>query len=150
MRQEDRVLQTLARDQHHVVGRREVRAAELTSRQWAYRVASGEWVAVMPTVWRHAATPETWEMRVDAGARWWGPRAALAGRSAAAWWGLDGFERDEVEFVVPHARRARGGVALQQAGLQRGQEAAEAFRGGQVHRGSDHAGRKTKWGGGRL
>ena len=89
-----------------------MRAAELTSRQWAYRVASGEWVAVMPTVWRHAATPETWEMRVHAGARWLGPRAALAGRSAAAWWGLDGFERDEVEFVVPHARRARGGVAV--------------------------------------
>ncbi|MBK8332697.1 MAG: DUF559 domain-containing protein [Acidimicrobiaceae bacterium] len=66
----------------------------------------------MPTVWRHAATPETWEMRVHAGARWLGTRAALAGRSAAAWWGLDGFERDEVEFVVPHARRARGGVAV--------------------------------------
>ena len=75
-------------------------------------MASGEWIAVMPTVWRHVATPETWELRVRAGSQWLGTNAALAGRSAAAWWGLEGFERDVVEFVVPRVRRALGGVAV--------------------------------------
>lgn len=85
---------------------------KLTSRQWAYRVAAGEWVPVMPTVWRHAATPETWELRVRAGWRWLQPNAAVAGRCAAAWWGLDGFEEGVVEFGVSRARRSVGGVAV--------------------------------------
>jgi very-short-patch-repair endonuclease len=42
---------------------------------------------------------------VRAGARWLGPRAALFGRTDAAWWGLDGFEPGPVEFVTPRVRR---------------------------------------------
>lgn len=66
----------------------------------------------MPTVWRHTATTETWELRVRAGWRWLQPSAAVAARTAAAWWGLDGFEEDVVEFCVPRARRSVGGVAV--------------------------------------
>jgi very-short-patch-repair endonuclease len=112
VRTEDRNLLILAADRDHLVGRREVRRSGLSARQWAYRVAAGEWIAVMPTVWRHAATPETWELRVRAGSRWLGNAAALAGRAAAVWWGLEGFERGEVEFVVPYRRRTVGGVAV--------------------------------------
>ena len=37
----------------------------------------------------------------------------MAGRAAARWWGLDGFEQvAEVEFAVPHARRSKGGPAI--------------------------------------
>lgn len=44
---------------------------------------------------------------------WLGSPAALAGSAAARWWGLDGFEDcDDVEFVVPHGRRSKGGPAI--------------------------------------
>ena len=104
-------METAAR-KHYLVEYEDVQAAEMTSRQFAYRVSAGEWIAIMPSVWRHLATPETWELRVRAGALWLGDTAALAGRSAAAWWNLDGFERDVVEFVTSHERRSRGGVAV--------------------------------------
>lgn len=109
---EDRSLLERAVSNHHLVQYGDVKAAGLTSRQFSYRVSAGEWVAVMPSVWRHVATPETWELRVRSGALWLGASAALAGRSAAAWWGLDGFEPGPVEFVVPHVRRSLGGVAV--------------------------------------
>jgi len=109
---EDRALLQLAIEKHYVVEYEDVKAAGLTSRQFAYRVSSGEWIAVMPSVWRHVATPESWELRVRSGALWLGASAALAGRSAAAWWGLDGFEQSVVEFVVPHARRRSSGAAV--------------------------------------
>ncbi len=104
-------METAAR-KHYLVEYEDVQAAEMTNRQFAYRVSAGEWIAIMPSVWRHLATPETWELRVRAGALWLGDTAALAGRSAAAWWNLDGFEPDVVEFVTSHERRSRGGVAV--------------------------------------
>ena len=86
-----------------------MRAAGVSSAQWRRRVASGEWVSVMPSVWRHAATPPTWELLVRAGALWLGSPAALAGRTAARWWGLDGFEDcGDIEFAVPRERRSIG------------------------------------------
>ncbi len=97
---------------HYVVEYEDVKASGLTSRQFAHRVASGEWIPVMPSVWRHVATPESWGLRVRSGALWLGPNAALAGRAAAAWWGLDGFEQSVVEFVVPYARRWASGVTV--------------------------------------
>lgn len=112
VRAEDRALMETAVRQQYLVEYGDVQAAGLTSRQFAYRVAAGEWIAVMPSVWRHLATSETWELRVRAGALWLGKSAALAGRSAAAWWNLDGFEQDVVEFVTPHERRSRGCVAV--------------------------------------
>lgn len=68
---------------------------------------------MLPTVWRHSATPETWALRVRAGAAWLGADAAVAGRTAARWWGLDGFEDVEsVEFLVPRQRRSVRGITL--------------------------------------
>jgi very-short-patch-repair endonuclease len=113
MREQDRKLFALAVANNFLVGREQVRAAGLTSRQWVQRVAAGEWQRLHSGVWCHAATPVTWELRVRAGALWLGGRAALAGAAAARWWGLDGFEgSDEVEFVVPRARRSKGGPAV--------------------------------------
>ncbi|HQZ33193.1 MAG TPA: DUF559 domain-containing protein [Ilumatobacteraceae bacterium] len=109
---EDRALLQLAIAKHYVVEYEDVKASGLTNRQFAYRVSAGDWIRVMPSVWRHVATPESWELRVRAGAVWLGANAALAGRSAAAWWGLDGFEQSSVEFVVPHARRWVSGVTV--------------------------------------
>lgn len=85
--------------------RSDVTLAGVTSAEWCRLVLAGEWIELAPTVWCHAATPATWELRIRAGARWLGPRAALFGRTAAAWWGLDGARPDTVEFVTPRVRR---------------------------------------------
>lgn len=109
----DRRLLALAAQQHWLVNRRMVRRAGLTSRQWCRRVEEGSWVPMHPTVWRHVATPVTWELRVRAGAMWLGRQAALAGAAAGRWWGLDGFEEVEtVAFVVPRRRRSVQGISL--------------------------------------
>jgi len=113
MRAEDRSLFELAAANNFLVVTGQLRAAGLTPRQWRRRTASGEWVAVMPGVWKHAATPQTWELQVRAGALCLGSPAALVGLSAARWWGLDGFDDiEDVEFAVPHSRRSRGGPSI--------------------------------------
>ena len=103
----DIALFALAAASHHVVDLEIVRRAGLTARQWQRRVNQGEWIPVATGVWRHAATPETFALRVHAEARALGHDAALAGAAAAAWWGLDGFDPhgERVTFVVPRARR---------------------------------------------
>lgn len=109
----DYLLFELAAANHFLVGRTQLRAAGMTSREWTSRVSSGEWRPVVPGIWRHAATPETWELRARAGSRWLDGRGALAGRAAARWWGLDGFEEcEDVEFVVPRGKRSKVGVTI--------------------------------------
>lgn len=116
----------LAAANDFLVGREQVRAAGLTSRQWAKRVSRADWLPVLPNIWRHAATPRRWELRVRAGARWLGSPAALAGVSAARWWGLDGFsDEDVVEFVVPRGRARKVGLRLTPA--TNGREATFSF-----------------------
>lgn len=113
MRAEDRLLFELATANNFLVGAGQLRTSGMTARQWRRRTAAGEWLSVMPGVWCHAATPQTWELKVRAAALYLGSPAALAGRSAARWWGLDGFEDAEaIEFAVPHARRSRGGPSI--------------------------------------
>jgi hypothetical protein len=46
-------------------------------------------------------------MRLRAGLLHLGPDAAIFGRSAAAWWELEGATKEIVEFVVPRRRRER-------------------------------------------
>jgi very-short-patch-repair endonuclease len=47
------------------------------------------WLPVAEQVFRHAATPQTWELRVRAAALSLGRDAALYGPTAARWWSLD-------------------------------------------------------------
>ena len=110
----DERLFDIGRRRHHVVDLDDVMTAGMTPRQWQRRVRARQWIPVVPGVWRHAATPETFDLRVRAGARALGREAALAGAAAAAWWELDGFERtkETVLFVVPRARRWHSSVQV--------------------------------------
>lgn len=103
----DVMLLDSAEANHRVVSRAMVETAGLTPRQWQLRLKAGEWVQVVPGVWRHRATAETFELRVHATALALGNEAALSGAAAAAWWELEGFapEHEEVLFTVPRARR---------------------------------------------
>jgi very-short-patch-repair endonuclease len=96
----------LARKQHDLISRDDVAACGLSSQQWCDRLEDGVWLAESERVFRHRATPRTWELRVRAAAMSLGREAALYGPTAARWWGLDGFSDDCVELVVPRIRRS--------------------------------------------
>ena len=96
----------LATRQDHLVTRADVAARGLSSQQWCDRLDQGLWVAASERVFRHLATPMTWDLRVRAASLSLGRDAALYGPTAARWWGLDGFGGDQVEFVVPRIRRS--------------------------------------------
>lgn len=96
----------LARAQHHLVSRDDVAACGLSSQQWCDRLESGLWLPTAERVFRHRATPLTWDIRVRAAAMSLGRDAALYGPASAQWWGLHGFTRERVEFVVPRSRRS--------------------------------------------
>ena len=96
----------LANAQHHLISRADVTACGLTSKQWCRRLDEGVWIPAADQVFRHRATPTTWELRVRAVALSLGRDAALFGQTSAQWWELDGFAADRVEFVVPRIRRS--------------------------------------------
>ncbi len=102
----DRLLIDAASGNTGLATRKMVRAAGLTDHQWRRLLRNDVWLPVVPGVWRHEATVLTWEMKVRAGAQWLGKRGALHGRSALAWWGIEGCETEEVGFLI--ARSARG------------------------------------------
>jgi hypothetical protein len=97
-------------DRHDgLIVRADVTRVGLSSDQWIRRTDRGVWRELAPGVWRHRATPDTWQLRARAGLRWLGKDAALFGRTAAAWWGIDSRPPVLVEFVVPRRRRSVAG-----------------------------------------
>jgi very-short-patch-repair endonuclease len=106
VRNEDLRLIDRADGQHRLVTRDDVTACGLSSQQWCDRLDDGVWLPAADNVFRHRATPPTWELRVRAAALSLGRDAALFGATAAQWWGLDGFNSDRIELVVPRIRRS--------------------------------------------
>jgi len=53
---------------------------------------------MLPGVYRAAAAPETWQQPLMAACLWADGKAAIAGRSAAALWELEGYWRIHVEL----------------------------------------------------
>jgi very-short-patch-repair endonuclease len=103
---QDLELIDIARAQHDLITREDVAGCGMTSQQWCDRLDQGLWLPASERVFRHRATPVTWELRVRAAALSLGRDAALYGPTAAHWWGLEGFTGDRVEFVVPRNRRS--------------------------------------------
>jgi hypothetical protein len=62
---------------------------------------------VLPDTYRMSSVPPSAEQRLHAALLWAGDAAAVAGRSAARLYGLDGVRADRTEIVVPHSVRAR-------------------------------------------
>ncbi|MDQ3956982.1 MAG: type IV toxin-antitoxin system AbiEi family antitoxin domain-containing protein, partial [Actinomycetota bacterium] len=76
------------------------------------RVASKEWVRVLPRVYLLVPAPATWKQRLMAAVLWLGPGAAISGASAAALWGFPGFRAGPVEVSHPGNRPSRDGVRV--------------------------------------
>lgn len=105
MNVDDRLIE-LAENQHCLVNRKDA-ARVMTSRQWCRRVDAGDWIPVAPGVWCHRATSIDWRLQARAGVQSLGQHSALYGRTAAAWWKLEGIDVTDVEFVVPRRLGSR-------------------------------------------
>jgi hypothetical protein len=93
--------------EHHMLATPElVRRAGLTRHQWGFLRRTDRWVPVVPAVWRHAATPLTWEMKVRAGSIWLGRNGRLFGATGMAWLGVEGCATEAVDFLVPRSKRS--------------------------------------------
>ena len=103
---QDLQLIDLAGRQHSLITRDDVGACGLSSQQWCDRLDVGVWLPAADGVFRHRATPVTWDLRVRAASLSLGHDAALYGPTAAQWWELEGFAEDQVEFVVPRVRKS--------------------------------------------
>lgn len=84
---------------------RSIQLAGLTPDEWQHLCEKDVWLQLVPGVWRHEATPLTWEMQVRAGLQWLGSEACLYGAAAARWLGLEGVDDAPAEFLVHRARR---------------------------------------------
>jgi very-short-patch-repair endonuclease len=65
------------------------------------KVKSGEWVRVLPRVYRDACTPVTFKQRLVAALLWAGDDAFVSHRGAAALWQFEGVDAEVVEISCP-------------------------------------------------
>jgi AbiEi antitoxin C-terminal domain len=107
-----RTIAALAAEQHEVVSRAQILAHGVSRSALQRHVAGGLLVAVGAHTFRFAGTALTWRGHLHAGLLDLGRDALVAGRSAAALHGLDGFEPGSLEFVVPRGQRRRRTVGV--------------------------------------
>ncbi len=82
-----------------------VRDLGVSAARWERLRHDEAWIEMVPGVWRHAATPPTWELEVRAGTMWLGKDAGLHAAAALRWLGVEGFNEAAVDFLVPRSRR---------------------------------------------
>ena len=89
--------------QHGLISRRQALAAGMTDAQIGWRLRTGQWESVHRGVYRHAVSPETPQSRLLAMCL--ACDGVASHRSAAALHGIDGYELDRIEVLVPWKRR---------------------------------------------
>lgn len=105
-----RLLADLARRQHGLVTRRQVRDAGFSTGQITTRLARGSWKAVEREVYLLASHPMTWMTSVTAAAL--RTDGVASHRSAGMLWDLDGVRRIRPEVTVPHGKKVGSRTAL--------------------------------------
>ncbi len=114
----DRTLAALAAKQHSVISTGQIRQIGCTPSALRHRVETGAWERIGRRCLRLAGAPETWRQLLTVGLLDLGDEAVLAGRSAAALLGLDGFAEGAVELLVPRSVRNRTTVgSVRSAGV---------------------------------
>jgi Protein of unknown function (DUF559)/AbiEi antitoxin C-terminal domain len=106
MKEYERALIDCVSTRHQLITRDVARTVGISDSQWLRLVNSDTLIQLVPGVYHHYGSQLTWEARIRGTSRWLGREAAVAGLSAARWWGLDGFDDERVEFLVPRARRS--------------------------------------------
>ncbi|MEX1125407.1 MAG: type IV toxin-antitoxin system AbiEi family antitoxin domain-containing protein, partial [Acidimicrobiia bacterium] len=98
----EETIRRLAEKQHGVVGRRQLWAAGISHHLVQHRVDTGMLIRVSPEVLRIAGAPLTDAELAMAGVLDSPGAAFLSHISAAAWWGLPGFNIDSpVHTLIP-------------------------------------------------
>ncbi|MDH3294046.1 MAG: hypothetical protein OER95_06965 [Acidimicrobiia bacterium] len=85
------------RVQHGLISRQQA-LEHLRPGQVRYRVDKGDWIEMLPGVYRHACVPPTWESTLLAAVLWTGGVASH--RCGAALWGLELYRRPRPEVTV--------------------------------------------------
>jgi len=73
------------------------------------RVRSGDWIRLLPGVWRLSWAEPTWMQRVWGASLWGGTDAVISHRAAGRLWELDGMRSDDVELIAPKRLRVKAG-----------------------------------------
>lgn len=104
MKDIDRALAKLFRDQHWLVDKHQVARLGLTPTQVCHRLRTGEWEQVHRGVYRLAASVRSFEQRLLAACVAAGPQAVASHDSAAWLWDLLAHPPDHPAITVPVAR----------------------------------------------
>ena len=103
----DATCASIAREQFGAFNRAQALAAGHTRESIHYRVVSGRWVRLYPTVYVFAGSPITWQTKYM-GATLWDPgKSAISGPSNGFLRGLDRFHAEPLELSTTSGRRPR-------------------------------------------
>jgi len=98
----------VAATQHALITLDQLVELKVTRHQREHLLASGAIVRVRHEVYRLNGAPSTWQARIAAAQLAAGPGAVVSHRSAAALYGLDGFDHQRVVHLsVPASRSPR-------------------------------------------
>lgn len=112
----DRRLDPVARAQHGAFARPQALAAGFTDRMISRRLDAGRWLRLDTGIYALASHPFSWERQAMA-ATLSATGAVLAGLSAPALLGVDGFSRARLEIRVPRSKRTtRSALAVVRSG----------------------------------
>ncbi len=98
--------------QHGLITRTQLLKAKHTRTAIAWKLTTGEWIAVRPGIYRLAGVVSNWDQRLHAAMLW--SCGAASHRSAARLWGLDltVADRTPLEIVTRTVRRPRATPGL--------------------------------------
>lgn len=94
-------IRELAERQHGSVSWKQLQALGVSSATVSRRSSSGEWLRVLPGVYRLWKHPDALEQRLSEAVLWAGDGAAASHSSAAYLLGLEGYGVARVEIIVP-------------------------------------------------
>jgi len=103
----DRVIAELARGQHAVLTGAQAVQLGVSRKALRTRAGRGSLVTLGGDVYLVAGAPLTWEGRVLGLLLAAGPGAVASHRTAAALWGIEGFNKGTPELTVPRGKRFR-------------------------------------------
>ncbi|HEX2274292.1 MAG TPA: type IV toxin-antitoxin system AbiEi family antitoxin domain-containing protein [Acidimicrobiales bacterium] len=97
----DTRLASIAEAQHGIITYRQAIAAGATAASIHHRCRTGQWQPVAQGVYRVAGSDRTWRQSLVAAVFSAGPGSVASHRSAAALWGLPGFDPGPLEVLRP-------------------------------------------------
>jgi very-short-patch-repair endonuclease len=103
----DDELRRLAERQHGLLAIDQLTGLGASKDQVFRRTRGRAWARITPNVIRLTGSPRTDEQRLLAAVLDAGPHAVLSHSSAAAWWGLPGFQHQPIHVTRPRGRTRR-------------------------------------------